>query len=166
MQCSMYLLKWEYTECLTVQQLYQLTLRPLGRCIAVMFRLLVLLDYQIVLLLKFLVRNCAIACDDNNDDVIFIEINISGQYETIQLGNTSTINCSVSQLMNSNIKWISYDGAVVSSSGVLMLFGDHTIDGRTFRCVVNSTQLYSPGERNITVIIKSKFQRYHRKFIY
>ena len=39
----------------------------------------------------------------------------------------------------------------MSSSGVLMLFGDHTIDGRIFKCVVNSTQLYSPGERNITV---------------
>ena len=100
-------------------------------------------------------------------DVIFTEIVITGQYDQqIQLGSTSTITCSVPELMNSNIKWISHDGAVVSSSGVLMLFGDHTIDGRTFRCVVNSTQLYSPGERNITVIIKSKFQRYHRKFIY
>ena len=101
-------------------------------------------------------RNCATACDDNNDDVIFIEISISGQYETIQLGNTSTVTCSVPQLMNSNIKWMSYDGAVVSSSGVLMLFGNHTIDGRIFRCVVTSTQLYSPGERNITATVNSK----------
>ena len=86
----------------------------------------------------------------------FTEIVITGQYQQIQLGSTSTVTCSVPQLMNSNIKWISHDGAVVSSSGVLILFGDHTIDGRIFRCVVNSTQLYSPGERNITVTVKSK----------
>ena len=89
----------------------------------------------------------------------FTEIVITGQYQQIQLGSTSIVTCSVPQLMNTNIKWISHDGAVVSSSGVLMLFGDLTIDGRIFRCVVNSTQLYSPGERNITVIIKSKFPR-------
>ena len=88
-------------------------------------------------------------------NIKFTELVITGQYQQIQLGSTSTVTCSVPQLMSSNIKWISHDGAVVSSSGVLMLFGDHTIDGRTFRCVVNSTQLYSPGERNITVIIKS-----------
>ena len=68
--------------------------------------------------------------------------------------------------MNSAIKWINHVGTVVSSSGVLMLFGNHTIDGKIFRCVVNSTQLYFPGERNITVIVTSKFERYHRKFIY
>ena len=85
-----------------------------------------------------------------------IEIVTSGQYQQIQLGNTSTVTCSVPELMISNIKWISHDGAVVSSSGVLMLFGDHTIDGRIFRCVVNSTQAHSPGESNITVTVKSK----------
>ena len=95
----------------------------------------------------------------------FIEIIIIGQYQQIQLGSTSIVICSVPELMNSNIKWLSHDGAVVSSSGVLILFGDRSVDGRIFRCVVNSTQLYSPGKRNITVIIKSKFQRYHRKFI-
>ena len=99
-------------------------------------------------------------------NIKFTEIVITGQYQQIQLGNTSTVTCSVPQLMNSNIKWISHDGAVVSSSGVLMLFGDHTIVGRIFRCVVNSTQLYSPGERNITVTVKSKFQRYQSNFIY
>ena len=88
----------------------------------------------------------------------FTEIVITGQYQQIQLGNTSTVTCSVSQLMNTTIRWISHDGAVVSSSGVLMLFGDRTVDGRIFRCVVNSPQLYSSGERNITVLIKSKFQ--------
>ena len=91
-------------------------------------------------------------------NIKFTEIIITGQYQQIQLGNTSTVTCSVPQLMNSNIKWISHDGAVVSSSSVLMLFGNHTIDGRIFRCVVTSTQLYSSGERNITVLIKSKFQ--------
>ena len=86
----------------------------------------------------------------------FIEIVITGQYQQIQLGNTSTVTCGVPELMNTNIKWISHDGAVVSSSGVLMLFGNHTIDGRTFRCVVNSTQAHSPGESNITVTVTSK----------
>ena len=59
--------------------------------------------------------------------------------------------------MNSNIKWISHSGAVVSSSGALMLFGNHSINGRLFRCVVNSSQLHSSGERNITATVKSKF---------
>ena len=134
-----------------------------------MLVLLELILYLIVLLLKYLVRNCVVACDDNYFFAIynenFIEISISGQYKTIQLGSTSSVTCSVPQLMNTTIKWISHDGAVVSSSGVLMLFGNHTIDGRIFRCVVTSTQLYSPGERNIAVLIKSKFQRYHEKFI-
>ena len=115
--------------------------------------------YLIVVLLKYLVRNCVVACEDNYFFAIynenFIEISISGQYETIQLGSTSTVTCSV-PLMNTDIKWISHDGAVVSSSGVLMLFGNHTIDGITFRCVVNSTQAHSPGESNITVTVTSK----------
>ena len=88
--------------------------------------------------------------------MIFTEINITGQYQQIQLGNTSTITCSVPQLVNSNIKWISDSGAVVSSSGALMLFGNHSINGRIFRCVVNSSQLHSSGEINITVTVKSK----------
>ena len=58
--------------------------------------------------------------------------------------------------MNTSIKWISHDGAVVSSSGVLMLFGDHTIDGKIFRCVVKSTQVPSSGKKDITVTVKSK----------
>ena len=81
---------------------------------------------------------------------------ITGQYQQIQLGNTSTVTCSVPQLMNTTIKWVPYDGAVVSSSGVLMLFGDHTIDGKIFRCVVTSTQVHSSGEKGITVTVKSK----------
>ena len=85
-----------------------------------------------------------------------IEIVTSGQYQQIQLGNTSTVTCSVSELMISNIKLLSHDGAVVSSSSVLMLFGNHTVDGKIFRCVVNSTQAHSPGESNITVTVKSK----------
>ena len=89
--------------------------------------------------------------------MISTEILITGQYQQIQLGNISTITCSVPQLMNSNIKWISHSGAVVSSSGALMLFGNHSINGRIFRCVVNSPQLHSSGERNIIVTVKSKF---------
>ena len=45
----------------------------------------------------------------------------------------------------------------MSSSGVLMLFGNHSINGRIFRCVVNSSQLHSTGERNIIITVKSKF---------
>ena len=132
--------------------------------IAALLVLWELMQYLIVPQLKFLVRKSHSLILLLN--IKFTEIVITGQYQQIQLGSTSTVTCSVSQLMNTNIKWISHDGAVVSSSGVLMLFGNHTIDGRIFRCVVNSPQLYSPGERNVTVIIKSKFQRYHRKFIY
>ena len=85
------------------------------------------------------------------------EIKIMGQFQKLRLGSTSTISCSVPQLMNSNIKWISPSGAIVSSSGALMLFGNHSINGRIFRCVVNSSQLHSSGERNITVTVKSMF---------
>ena len=66
-------------------------------------------------------------------------------------------SCSVPQLMNSVINWLSHSGAVVSSSGVLMLFGNHSINGRIFRCVVNSSQLHSTGESNIIITVKSKF---------
>ena len=85
-----------------------------------------------------------------------IEIITTGQYQQIQLGNTSTVTCSVPELMNTSIKWISHDGAVVSSSGVLMLFGDHAIGGKIFRCVVTSTQVHSSGEKDFTVTVKSK----------
>ena len=84
-------------------------------------------------------------------------MNITGQFQNLQLGSTSTISCSVPQLMNSVINWLSHSGAVVSSSGVLMLFGNHSINGRIFRCVVNSSQLHSTGESNIIITVKSKF---------
>ena len=38
-----------------------------------------------------------------------------GQFQNLQLGSTSTISCSVPQLMNSVINWLSHSGAVVSS---------------------------------------------------
>ena len=97
------------------------------------------------------------SCNELLFATVVTEIGITGQYQQIQLGSTSAVTCSVPQLVNSNIKWISHNGAVVSSSGALMLFGNHSINERIFRCVVNSSQLHSSGERNITVTVKSKF---------
>ena len=118
-----------------------------------MLVLLGLILHLIVPLLKFLVRKVLFMLLIFKK---FTDIVITGQYQQIQLGSTSTVTCSVSELMNSNIKWISLDEEVVSSSGVLMLFGNHTIDGRTLRCVVTSTQVHSSGETDITVTVKSK----------
>ena len=89
--------------------------------------------------------------------IAFSEIRISGVFQDLRLGNTSTVICSVPSLMkdNSAISWLSQDGSTVSNNSVLYLQGNHTINKRMFTCFVNSTQLYSLGSKNITVTVKS-----------
>ena len=80
-----------------------------------------------------------------------------GQFQNLQLGSTSTINCSVSLLMNSVINWLSHDGSVVSSSGALILQSvNYTINGRMFTCSVNSPQLTNSINETITVTVQGK----------
>ena len=80
---------------------------------------------------------------------------ISGNFNNLQVGSTLQLMCSIPQLMNSTIKWLSHDGSVVSSSGALILQSvNYTIDGRMFTCSVNSTQLTNSINQIITVTVQ------------
>ena len=65
------------------------------------------------------------------------------------------ITCSIADLSAPTIKWLYQNGSVVSNSHVLTLEAvNYTHNGRVFTCLVNSSQLYSPGKKNITVTVK------------
>ena len=84
-----------------------------------------------------------------------LDIDVSGPYQSLTLGSTAIITCSVADLSAPTINWLSHDGSVVSSSGALILQSvNYTINGRVFTCSVNSPQLYSPGQKNITITVK------------
>ena len=89
--------------------------------------------------------------------IVFAEVKITGKYQNLQLGNITTINCSVPQLMNSVINWLSLDGSVVSSSGALILQSvNYTINGIMFVCFVQSPYLTHNYNETITVTVQSE----------
>ena len=79
---------------------------------------------------------------------------VSGSYQNLTVGSTTTLACSLGSLSDSTITWLSHDGTVVSSSGTLTLQSvDTTLNGRVFRCRVTSPSLYSSAERSTTVTV-------------
>ena len=84
-------------------------------------------------------------------------IRISGSFKNLRIGSTSTINCSVPNLMDSSIKWLSHDGSVLSSSGVLILQSvNYTINGIMITCSVNSSQLINTINETITLTVQGE----------
>ena len=82
---------------------------------------------------------------------------INGEYQNHQLGSTNTVDCSVPQLMESTIKWLSHDGSVVSSSGALILQSvNYTINGNMFTCFVQSPHLNHNYNETITVTVQGE----------
>ena len=85
----------------------------------------------------------------------FVAIEISGSYQNLTLGSTAVITCSVANVSTTDIKWLYQNGTVVNNSNDLTLEPvDYTHNGRVFTCSVNSSQLYSPGQKSITVNVK------------
>ena len=88
----------------------------------------------------------------------FSEITVSGNYSNLQVGSTTNITCSVPGIPPEAVQWSNTDAwsrASTVSPGVLMLRSvDSTLSGTEFTCSVNSTKLYRPGERKITVTMK------------
>ena len=89
----------------------------------------------------------------NNPDAIAI----SGKYTQLQIGKTIQLSCSVPNLMDSAIKWLSHDGSVLNSSGVLILQSvNYTINGTMITCSVNSPQLINTINETITLTVQGE----------
>ena len=90
----------------------------------------------------------------------YTDIQICNNFKNLTLGSSTSITCGVPNynLTNSSIRWLSQDEQMVfNNSSVLVLETvNYTIDGTTFKCSVNSSQLYSPGGRSITVTVQGK----------
>ena len=85
----------------------------------------------------------------------FVAIEISDSFQNLTLGSTAVITCSVATVSTTSFKWLYRNGSVVSDSYVLTLEPvNYTHNGRVFTCLLNSSQLYSPGQKNITVTVQ------------
>ena len=85
----------------------------------------------------------------------FVDIEVSGSFQNLTLGITAVITCSVATVSTTDIKWLHQNGSVVNNSHDLTLNPvNYTHNGRVFTCLVNSSQLYSPGQKTITVIVQ------------
>ena len=84
-------------------------------------------------------------------------VTISGNFKNLRVGSTVQLMCSVPNLTDSTINWLSHDGSVVSSSGALILQSvNYTINGRMFTCSVNSPQLTNSINETITVTVQGE----------
>ena len=84
-------------------------------------------------------------------------ITISGNYTQLQIGKTMQLSCGVPNLMDSSIKWLSHDGSVLNSSGVLILQSvNYTINGTMITCSVNSSQLINTINETITLTVQGE----------
>ena len=85
--------------------------------------------------------------------IFHVDVAITGNYTNIRIGSNVTVICTVPLLSSdATIKWITQNGSVVSSTGVLMLSGNHTINNTLLTCSINSThQIYTSREILVTV---------------
>ena len=82
---------------------------------------------------------------------------ISGNFKNIRIGSTPRILCSAPNLMDNAIKWLSHDGSVLNSSGVLILQSvNYTINGTMITCSVNSPQLINTINETITLTVQGE----------
>ena len=84
-----------------------------------------------------------------------LAIEISDPFQNLTIGSTAAITCSVANVSNTDFKWLYQNGSVVNNSHVLTLEPvNYTHNGRVFICLVSSSQLHSPGKKNITVTVQ------------
>ena len=85
-------------------------------------------------------------------------VSISGTYTNIRIGNFVDLTCMiVPPMLTTTYKWLSQHRSVVTSSSVLTLIGSLAIDQHKYTCLVNSSQLYSPIEKTITVTVQGRY---------
>ena len=87
------------------------------------------------------------------------DISISGEHSDLTVGSTYNITCSVPGLDDSSaIMWTSSAAAVpVSTTNTLTLQSvNNTLNGTEFTCSVNSSVLYSVGEKKISITVKGR----------
>ena len=90
--------------------------------------------------------------------IFILDIRITDNFSNLQVGSTTNISCTVPGIPPEAVQWSNTDAwsrASPVSPGVLMLSSvDSTLNGTEFTCSVNSSKLYRPGERKITVTVK------------
>ena len=98
-----------------------------------------------------------IDCMNNNN--VYLEIQISGNYSNLQVGSTTNITCTVPGIPPEAVLWSdAWSRASTVSPGVLKLSSvDSTLNETEFTCSVNSTNLYRTDERKITVTVKGMY---------
>ena len=74
------------------------------------------------------------------------------------VGNTYTINCTVPGLEDSEaiVLWTTStdtSSAQVSANTLTLQSVDSTLTGTVFTCSVNSSKLYSTGQKNVTITV-------------
>ena len=99
---------------------------------------------------------------------VVTDIAISGNFTDLAVGSTSHLICSVPGLetgdKESSILWRRTDTSQMTSisapaNATLTLHSvESMLNGSVLTCLVNSTQLYSSGSKNITVTVKSQLQ--------
>ena len=90
--------------------------------------------------------------------VFIAGVSISETYTNIRIGNFIEVTCMiVPPMLTTTYKWLSQDRSVVNSSSVLPLIGSLAIDQCKYTCLVNSSQLYSPIEKTITVTVQGMY---------
>ena len=81
-------------------------------------------------------------------------ITISDNFNNLRTGSSVLLMCS---LLDSSIKWLSHDGSVLNSSGVLILQSvNYTINGTMITCSVNSPQLINTINETITLTVQGE----------
>ena len=89
--------------------------------------------------------------------VFHIDIEINGAYMLLQVGSTSTINCTVKNHNSGTINWLLQNESVVNSSGVLTLQPvDYSINGNEFTCSLILSHWPYRINKVITVTIQGK----------
>ena len=95
---------------------------------------------------------------DNEFVFLFAGVSISETYTNIRIGNFVDAYCMiVPPMLTTTYKWLSQNRSVVTSSNVLTLTGSLAIDQRNYTCLVNSSQLYSPITKTITVTVQGRY---------
>ena len=84
----------------------------------------------------------------------------------LQVGSTSTINCTVNNYNAGTINWLSNNESVVSNSGVLTLQPvNYSINGNEFTCSLNLSHWPYRINEVITVTIQGKKSKQVNKWL-
>ena len=91
--------------------------------------------------------------------IIATDITISGQHTNLTVGTTYNIDCTVSGLEDSEAiaLWtMSTDlsSVQVSANTLTLQSVNSTLTGAVFTCSVNSSKLYSAGQKTITITVQ------------